>query len=187
MLLAVDGIGSACEADKRVDKPATTQGAKQMSWVDVARLGKFIPPARVDESVKQLASRPNNLKDRAEPILVDMAATTPDAAGIQKAIARLDGALPSFNDPNLATSGDQPDVGAVKQCALVLYHGLLARAGAAVKAQAKPDNAAIALVGAARGIDGYTANLKHALMDELMAALGSDLYDRATAALDKKK
>lgn len=157
-----------------------------MSWVDVARLGKMMPPERVDESVKQLASRPNNLKARAEPVLADMAATSPDGAGIRAAVKRLDGALPSFHDPKLAVGGgDQPDEGTVKQCALVLYHGLLARAGTAIKAQAKPDDAAVALVEAARTIDGYRPALQDELMDEVMAALGSDLYDRAVAKAKK--
>lgn len=157
-----------------------------MSWVDVARLGKMMPPERVDESVKRLASRPNNLKARAEPILADMAATSPDGSGIRAAIKRLDGALPSFSDPkNAVGGGDEPDVGAVKQCALVLYHGLLARAGAAVKAQAKPDDAAVALVEAAHAIDGFRDSLKDELNDEVMAALGSDLYQRAAARAKK--
>ncbi|MGE5184288.1 MAG: hypothetical protein ACM31C_19600 [Acidobacteriota bacterium] len=159
-----------------------------MNWIDVARLGKFMPPTEADEAAAALAKRPNNLRARAEPVLADMAATSPDAAGIKSAIARLDGALPSFYDPKLAVGGgDQPDVGTVKQCGFVLYHGLLARAGAAVKALPKPDDAAVALVEATRSIDGYRPTLKQSLVDEVMGGLGYELFARASATLDAQK
>lgn len=177
-LAAVAALGvSTLLADK---------GSKKVTWTDVARLSKLSNEKAVAEAQKQLASRPNQLQQRAEPVLDDMASTSPDAAGIRRARARLAAALPGFADPKSKTAGVEPNVGAVQQCALVLYHGLVRRAGLAAKALPHPDEAAVALVDAVRGIEGFREGLVRDLLDELAEALGDALYDRATAALDSK-
>lgn len=155
-----------------------------MGWIEVARLGEFLPETRVDESVKLLKTR--DLESRAEPTLNAMAATSADGPGLDKAIAALKAALPSFNDPKYEGSGDPPDVGAMKQAALVTLHGLLARAGHAVAKQSHSEAAAAALVKAQRTIAGYRPALLDELKDELEGALGAELFERATETLDKK-
>lgn len=155
-----------------------------MSWMDVARLGEFLPETRVDESVKLLKTR--NLEARAEPTLNTMAATSADGPGLDQAIRALKAALPAFGDPKYVGSGEPPDVAAMKQAALVTLHGLLARAGHAVAKQPHPEAAATALIKAQRTIDGYRPALLSELRDELEGALGADLFERATGSLDKK-
>ena len=72
------------------------QDGGKVSWQTVARLGQMMPAKLVDESAKQLASRPGDVPQRAEAVLDAMAGTSADAAGIKQARDKLTAALPSF-------------------------------------------------------------------------------------------
>jgi hypothetical protein len=169
--MAHDGTPSA--------EGARVSGRAMMTWTEAARLGKLMKPGLVDDAANALGGAPD-LRSRLEPVLNDMAATSPDAAGIRAADGKLTAALSGFVDASWTGSGDSPRVAMVKQCALVLFHGLLDRAGEQAKAGQQPDDDAVALIAATRAIQAFRAALRDELLAELMNALGPDLYDRAT-------
>jgi hypothetical protein len=153
--------------------------AGKPAWVELAEEAALVPAEVIEMARRHLAAMPAGARRRAETLLDGMAHVPLDGDGVRSAYAQLTAALPGFVDPKSKVSGDSPDVADVKQCSLVLLHGLLARAGHAARKAPGPVPAAVELVRAAETIDLFGKATHGSLQSELRLGLGGALYDEA--------
>jgi hypothetical protein len=164
-----------------------TKGTREgeARWTEVAALSTLVDRAVVEGAEGALARQmPAELRPRAQAVLAGMAATSPDAAGIRAAGRQLADALPGFVTAEAArgpapSGRDDHRVAIVKRCALPLMHGLVARAGQAVRRDAQARAAATDLLAAIGELATFPEQMED-LLAEASLALGTELYLEVT-------
>lgn len=159
------------------------QSSEKSDWVALARAAQFVSEVPLKSAAADIDRLPGPQQKLARRLLGELAQEPQSAAGIKQAAAKVQATLPQRVDPKAATEGQDPTVAKVKRASLAVLHGLVSKAGQALRGKPRPS--AVELVAAVNEAQAVLRDsLGVQLKEEARKGLGHELYLSAAREID---
>lgn len=159
------------------------QSSEKSDWVALARAAQFVNEATIKSAAADIDRLPGPQQKLARKLLGELGQAPQSAAGIKQAAAKVQAVLPQLVDPKNAAEGQDPAVAKVKRASLTVLHGLVFKAGQALRGKPVPQAAELVrAVSEAQGV--LRDSLGVQLTEEAREGLGHELYLSAAREID---